>query len=76
MALNHAQREPEESKKSEFPASLLRQMLAEEMELGQGTVSSSDLLLFSGTHGNLGHDTCPSQLKRGHQQRAEVPGPL
>lgn len=69
-------REPEESEKSEFPASLLRQMLAEEKEPGQGTVSNSDSLLFSGTHGNLEHDTCLSQLKRGHQQRAEVPGPL
>lgn len=69
-------REPEESDKSEFPASLLRQMLAEEMELDQGTVSNSDLLLLSGTHGNLGHDSCPSQLKRDPQQRVEVPSPL
>lgn len=39
-------REPEESEKLEFPASLLRQMLAEEKEPGQGTVSNSDSLLF------------------------------
>lgn len=38
MVLNRAQEgaEPEESEKSEFPASLLRQMLAEELELGPG----------------------------------------
>lgn len=43
---------------------------------GQKAVSNSDLLLFSGTHGTLERDTCPSQLRRGHQQKAEVPSPL
>lgn len=33
-------------------------------------------LLSAGTDGNLGHDTCPSQLKTGHQQRAGGPSPL
>ena len=33
-------------------------------------------LLSAGTDGNLGHDTCPSQLKTGHRQRAGGPSPL
>lgn len=32
--------------------------------------------LSAGTDGNLGHDTCPSQLKTGHQQRAGGPSLL
>lgn len=33
-------------------------------------------LLSAGRDGNLGHDTCPSQLKTGHQQRAGGPSLL
>lgn len=45
-------REPEESEKSEFPASLLRQMLAEEKEPGRGlspTVTRFFFLAHTGT---------------------------
>lgn len=39
-------------------------------------VSSTVTCFFSGTHGNLEHYTCPSQLRRDHQQKAAVPSPL
>lgn len=33
-------------------------------------------LLSAGRDGILGHGTCPSQLKTGHQQKAREPSPL